>query len=71
MLPGETILSGAPETCPDCGVFVLPFRVLMSGAGYYIGTECNDGPYSRESGYFRTREEAETALATNAWEARA
>jgi hypothetical protein len=71
MLPGETILSGAPETCPDCGVFVLPFEVLESGAGFYIGTMCNDGPYSRESGYFPTREEAETALATNAWEARA
>jgi hypothetical protein len=70
MLPGETILSGAPETCPDCGVFVLPFEVLESGAGFYIGTMCNDGPYSRESGYFPTREEAETAFATNTWEAR-
>lgn len=71
MMPGETILSGASEVCPDCGTFVLPFKVLRSGAGFYIGTMCQDGPYSRESGYFGTEEEAATALATNTWEARA
>lgn len=70
MIPGETILSGAPTTCPDCGEFVLPFKVLQSAAGWYIGTECNDGPYSRESGYFPTREAAQTALKDNTWEAR-
>ena len=70
MMPGETILSGAPDTCPDCGTFVLPFKVLQSGAGWYIGTMCDDGPYSRESGYFPTQEAAAEALASNSWESR-
>jgi len=48
LLPGETIRSGAPSTCPDCGVTPL-LGVYKSGAGYYIGTYCNCGPYSRES----------------------
>jgi len=61
MLPGETIMSGAPETCPDCGV-TPELDVHMSGAGYYIGTFCGCGPYSRESGYYPTREAAEAAL---------
>lgn len=49
-------------TCVDCGS-KLPFKVLSSAAGYYIGTFCNCcGPYSRDSGYFATKEEAEAAL---------
>lgn len=61
MLPGETILSGADPTC--CGE-QLPFRVLHSGAGFYIGTFCtNCGPYSRESDYFATEDKAKTTLA--------
>lgn len=40
-----------------------PIQVLMSAAGYYIGQVDEDGlPYSRISGYFRSREEAEIAL---------
>jgi hypothetical protein len=27
-----------------------------------VGTQCECGPYSRESGYYRTYEEAESAL---------
>lgn len=50
MFKGETILSGADAEC--CGV-QLQFRVLCSGAGFYIGTQCATcGPYSRESHYF-------------------
>ncbi len=64
MLPGETILSGAN---PDCCGETLPFKVCQSAAGFYIGTFCdNCGPYSRESGYFPTREAAQTAL--NEWD---
>lgn len=48
-------------------------KVLMSGAGYYIGTtylnieptgERWEEPGSRDSGYFNTREEAEKYLKT-------
>jgi len=60
-LPGETIATGAPSTCPDCKV-KLTLQVLRSAAGYYIGTFCNCGPYSRESGYYATRNEAERDL---------
>lgn len=64
-LPGETLASrGGTEfhKCEDCG-FVLVPRVLQSGAGYYIGTFCaNCGPYSRESGYYKTWGEAQRDL---------
>lgn len=61
MMPGETIASGAAETCSDCGV-TPKLDVYRSSAGYYIGTYCNCGPYSRESGYYKKREDAERAL---------
>lgn len=61
MLPGETILSGANRHCPDCGVSLV-FEVLLTCA-YYVGTQCNCGPYSRETDYFVTREAAEECLA--------
>ena len=50
-LPGETILTGAPRRCDECGVTV-EFKVCRSNAGYYVGTECNCGPYTRETVYF-------------------
>jgi hypothetical protein len=62
-VPGETIASGAAETCGDCGVRVV-LTVCSSAAGYYVGSECNCGPYSRESGYYKTRVLAEAALGT-------
>lgn len=61
MISGETIRSGAPDTCPDCHMNLV-MQVLRSNAGYYIGTQCDCGPYSRESGYFPTREAAYSAL---------
>jgi hypothetical protein len=61
MFPGETITSGAPNSCPTCGL-KMQFEVLSSPAGYYIGTQCDCGPYSRESGYFITRAATEYAL---------
>ena len=42
--------------------------VYLSGAGYYIGTYCACGPYSRESGYYRTRELAQADLDTGAYD---
>ena len=68
-LPKETITRGASPVC-DCGA-TLPFKVLHSMAGYYIGTFCdNCGPYSRQSNYFRTYEAAQVALDRGPWSAR-
>lgn len=66
MLPGECLCSGAQPICYDCGV-TLQLEVLRSNAGYYIGSQCECGPYSRESGYFRTREEAQHLLTHGGW----
>lgn len=65
-LPGETIATGASPFCPDCG-HKMPIQVLRSAAGFYIGTECCCGPYSRESGYYATHAEAEAALTTETY----
>lgn len=48
--PGETIALGAPNTCPDCGK-KMQFRTLSSASGYYVGTWCCCGPYTRETIY--------------------
>jgi hypothetical protein len=69
MLSGETIESGAPSVCPDCEV-ALELQVLRSGGGHYIGTQCNCGPYSRESGYYKSREEADSALSSDSFKKR-
>jgi hypothetical protein len=64
MFPGETISTGASRRCNDCGSYPkLDVYASPGGAGFYIGTYCSCGPYSRESEYFRTREEAELVLA--------
>lgn len=49
-------------SCSDCKT-ELHYEVMRSNAGYYVGTGCECGPYSRESGYFRKREDAEKQLA--------
>lgn len=49
---------------------VSELKVMKSAAGYYIGRSCVESgfpfeqPYSRESGYYRTHEEAAGDLAT-------
>jgi hypothetical protein len=63
MLRGETIAAGAPDVRPTCAT-QLRLNVLRSAAGFYIGSQCDCGPYSRESGYFSTREQAEASLST-------
>jgi hypothetical protein len=51
----------AGKTCPDCGeIYVL--KVCQSFSGYYIGTECECGPNSRESSYYPDKETAQAAL---------
>jgi len=61
MIPGETLATGADNPCPDCGK-LMELEVLFSGGGYYIGTQCNCGPYSRESVYIRKLEDAREIL---------
>jgi hypothetical protein len=51
MMPGETLLSGAERVCSDCKTGPK-LGVYKSPAGYYIGTYCMCGPYSRESDYY-------------------
>ena len=67
MLKGETVDSGADTS----GYTLSKRKVLESGAGFYIGYLYLDKemggwlPYSRESGYYRTAEEAQVALDTD------
>jgi hypothetical protein len=58
-LPGETIATGATPFCEDCDK-VPDLGVYQSSAGFYIGTYCGCGPFSRESGYYETQEAADT-----------
>lgn len=60
-LEGETIGTGASPRCPDCNTMSAT-GVYSSMAGYYIGTWCECGPYSRESGYYTSYEAAEHDL---------
>lgn len=62
MFPGETVCSGAPVKCVDCGKGFRHFEILRSDAGWYIGLSCECGPYTRESGYYKTEWEAQHAL---------
>lgn len=52
-MPGETITTGAPSICPDCGQDALAdFRVPIGvGGSSSIQTYCFCGPYSRETLY--------------------
>ena len=61
VLPGETISTGAAATYEDCGE-TPKLQVLSSAAGYYVGTQCNCGPYSRESSYYKKSADAQKAL---------
>ena len=65
-MPGETIHLGAPSTCEDCGVHVQ-LEVLRGNHGAYIGTQCNCGPYSRESVYYDSMIDARAELEADTW----
>ena len=69
MFPGETIGSGAQKTCKTCGVTVL-LNVYRSAAGWYIGSFCRCGPYSRESVYYKSEGEARDRFQDDSWERR-
>jgi hypothetical protein len=61
MMEGETLASGAPTKCPDCGISIT-LTVCHSQAGYYVGAWCKCGPYCRETGYYPTHEKAKAVL---------
>ena len=73
-LYGETLETGAgpyceggsgedPEDLPPHERHYLTIEVLFSAAGFYVGSQCPFcGPYTRESGYFATRDEATQAM---------
>ncbi len=61
MFPEESVIHSEIDKCDDCKQ-ELELAVLRSNAGYYIGTECHCGPYSRESEYYPTREMADREL---------
>lgn len=48
---------------------ISSLKVMRSAAGYYIGRSTADGaPYSRDSlEYWRTAEEAQSALDNDTW----
>ena len=52
----------AGAVCGCCGA-VLKLQVCCTMAGYYLGYYCDCcGPYSRETGYYRSWGEAEQEL---------
>ncbi|MFH1983206.1 MAG: hypothetical protein ABIL58_15290 [Pseudomonadota bacterium] len=60
-LPGECV-NEVRTLCCECQS-VMDIGVQRSAAGYYVGFFCPCcGPYSRESGYYRSFEEAQEAL---------
>ena len=63
VLPKETIRLGADPNCSVCNKR-FELKVMRSAAGYYIGTQCCEGPNSRESHYYSSRETAQHALDT-------
>ncbi|EEH4118731.1 hypothetical protein ABIU59_001877 [Salmonella enterica subsp. enterica serovar Newport] len=69
MLNSRTVSTGM--LAAEFAGLSLPLQVLRSGAGFYIGTENEMGPVSRESvEYFATAELAERALEQGTWSQR-
>ena len=69
-LKGETLHLGASPICPGCGK-IAKMGVYHSAAGFYIGSYCRCGPYTRESLYYwKDIREAMHAFNTGEWERR-
>ena len=47
--------------CSACNTELVP-KVMSTMGGYYVGTSCKCGPFSRETDYFKTEEEAQEVL---------
>ena len=64
MLPGEVV--GKASVVCGCRR-ELKLQILRTSA-FYIGFCCPMcGPYSRESGYYKTKQEAEAALSSGSY----
>ena len=62
-MPGETVATGAPLKCDEANCENYGPQLMLSSAGHYIGYSCRQcGPYSRESQYYATKAEAQSAL---------
>ena len=65
LLPKESVRSKAIDDCDECSG-PLEFRICSSLAGYYVGIFCGDrGPYTRESEYYRSKQDLERDLRSN------
>jgi hypothetical protein len=47
--------------CTKCDTDLVP-RIMSAMSGFYVGTSCKCGPYSRESDYYAFRSEAQAVL---------
>ena len=64
MFPGETVSSGAPSTCAECGK-EMELDVCSTPRGYFLGYMCSaHGVCTRETDYFDERQAAADALET-------
>lgn len=61
MSDNSYVTAMSESKCDDCKV-VLKAKVCRSAAGWYVGTWCGCGPYSRESDYFDSEEAAKAEL---------
>ena len=60
-----TFTAADKTNCHECGT-ELTIDVQKSAAGYYIGFWCPScGPYSRERGYSRNRQQAQMVISVN------
>jgi len=46
----------------------LELQILQSRAGFFIGTIDHEGPVSRESGYYKTPQQAYDAMRSGNWD---
>jgi hypothetical protein len=47
--------------CDTCDTDLEP-QVMSTAGGYYVGTKCKCGPFSRESNYYASEAEAKEVL---------
>lgn len=66
--PEELVRYKGAQLCPVCGE-QFEMKVMSTPAGFFVGTECCEGPNSRESDYYPSSAAVLAALAarTVAW----